>query len=164
MRISAREPPLRTAADTAGSSRPFAGLEASAFLTELERLRSTVTARLDNPGSHGCVRCERCSGCTFCVDCSSCSRSTHCERCTDCVGASHCRDSAALFGCSHCERCERCSGSAYLVLCTDMTDSTYCFGCVGLSRQDFAVLNVPVPREQYFELVARLRGELGLQR
>jgi hypothetical protein len=32
---------------------------------------------------------------------------------------------------------------------------------VGISKKDFYILNVPFSRTEYFEVVARLRKELG---
>jgi hypothetical protein len=57
---------------------------------------------------------------------------------------------------------ESCTGSAYLVLCRNLSDCTYCFGCVGISKKDFHILNVPFPRTEYFKIVGRLRKELGI--
>lgn len=53
-------------------------------------------------------------------------------------------------------------GSAYLVRSVDCTGCTYGFGCVGLSRKDFCILNVPYDRATYFEVATRLARELGL--
>ena len=49
------------------------------------------------------------------------------------------------------------------VLARNLSDCTYCFGCVGLSKKDFYVLNVPFTRQEFFEVTKRLRKELGLR-
>jgi hypothetical protein len=49
------------------------------------------------------------------------------------------------------------------VLCKNLSDSTYCFGCVGLSKKDFYILNVPFSRQEYFELTKKLRRELNIK-
>jgi hypothetical protein len=58
---------------------------------------------------------------------------------------------------------ENCSNSAYLVLSKNLSDCTYCFGCVGLSRKDFHILNVGFSRQEYFEIVKKLKKELGIK-
>jgi len=132
--------------------------EFQAWLGELERGASSQAA---NPGSYACEDCTGCVECNFCKRCEGCTRCTHCTDCTRCHGCSHCAECTGCHGCSHCVQCEGCTGSAYLVLCRDMSDCTYCFGCVGLSRKDFNVLNVPFSRTEYFEVVGRLKRELG---
>jgi hypothetical protein len=64
--------------------------------------------------------------------------------------------------CAYCVQSENCTSSAYLVLCRNLSDCNYCFGCVGLSKKDFHILNVPFPRAEYFKQVKRLRAEMGL--
>jgi hypothetical protein len=48
------------------------------------------------------------------------------------------------------------------VLCRNLSDCNYCFGCIGLSRKDFHVLNRPLSRTEYFQVVEKLRRELGI--
>ena len=49
-----------------------------------------------------------------------------------------------------------------VVLSRNLQDCNYCFGCVGLSKKDFHILNVPFPRTEYFKQVKRLREALGV--
>jgi hypothetical protein len=82
-----------------------------------------------------------------------------CELCNNC---SHCVDSKSCHACAYCNQCENCTGSAYLILCRSLQDCNYCFGCVGLSKKDFHILNVPFSRTEYFKITNRLRKELGI--
>lgn len=127
--------------------------------TELARGFSTDQG---NPGSYGCTGCQRCTNCMFCKDCDTCYQCTHCTRCKHCSNCSHCVDSNSLTGCAYCVESEACTNSAYLVRCRKLSDCTYCFGCVGLSKKDFHILNVPFSRTEYFKAVARLKKELGI--
>jgi hypothetical protein len=52
--------------------------------------------------------------------------------------------------------------SAYLVRSVGCSGCTYCFGCVGLSRKDFHILNVPYERQEYFAKIAELRRMLRI--
>jgi hypothetical protein len=147
--------------------------EARAAITELgrreflERLAVLVRAAgsdAANPGSYGCTGCERCADCMFCKDCDGCHQCTHCTRCQLCNNCSHCVDCKNCHASAYCLRSESCSASAYLVMSRNLADCTYCFGCVGLSRKDFHILNVPFGRTEYFAVTKRLRAELDLQR
>jgi hypothetical protein len=133
----------------------------------LERLAGLVRAAgsdAANPGSYGCTDCERCADCMFCKGCDACHQCTHCTRCQLCNNCSHCVDCKNCHACAYCLRSESCSASAYLILSRTLADCTYCFGCVGLSRKDFHILNVPFGRTEYFALTKRLRAELDLPR
>jgi hypothetical protein len=44
------------------------------------------------------------------------------------------------------------------VECEACNDCTYCYGCVGLSKKEFHILNVPYDRKAYFALVKQLQG------
>lgn len=133
----------------------------------LERLAGLVRAAgsdAANPGSYGCTDCERCADCMFCKGCDGCHQCTHCTRCELCNNCSHCVDSKNCHACAYCLKSENCSASAYLVMSQNLADCTYCFGCVGLSRKDFHILNVPFGRTEYFAITKRLRSELDLPR
>jgi len=58
---------------------------------------------------------------------------------------------------------ENCSNSAYLERCHNLSDCNFCFGCVGISKRDFHILNVPFDRKEYFRIAGRLRRELGVR-
>jgi hypothetical protein len=132
------------------------------FLEAFQRLAKNVAADPGNPGSYACEGCERCANCMFCRDCDSCYQCTHCTRCHLCNNCSHCVECKQCHHCAYCVQSENCTGSAYVVLCRQLSDCTYCFGCVGLSKKDFHILNVPFPRAEYFKVVARLKSELGI--
>jgi hypothetical protein len=128
------------------------------FAAELERLRRTHARALDNPLSYQCDGCEGCVSCTFCRDCQDCYRCSHCSGCRGASGCTQCRACADCHECSQCERCQGCRGSAYLVECYACNDCTYCYGCVGLSKKEFHILNVPYDRKSYFATVNELAG------
>ena len=58
---------------------------------------------------------------------------------------------------------ENCANSAYVYFSRNLSDCTYCFGCVGLAKKDFHILNVAFNRTEYFELVHKLKRELGVK-
>jgi hypothetical protein len=140
-----------------------ASLDKRRFLDELSHLTQSFASDEGNPGSYACTGCVRCANCMFCEECEACYASTHCIRCELCNNCSHCVDSKSLHGCAYCVQSENCTASAYVVYSRNLSDCTYCFGCVGLSKKDFHILNVPFARQEYFELVARLKKELGLK-
>jgi len=133
----------------------------------LEALRALLDAREEIPearptgaANFRCEGCEDCNQCRFCTDCTACDDCTYCERCQSCVSCTHCKD---------CERCEQlthaswsaeCSESSYLSLCVDCENCVQCFACVGLSGEEFRILNEKVSRKTYFSRVAALRGAL----
>jgi hypothetical protein len=128
------------------------------FAAELERLRRTEGPPSDNPASYRTEGCERCISCTFCQSCTDCYRCTHCVGCSSTTGSKHCVRCTRCHDCSHCEDSEDCTGSNYLVECLSCTDCTYCLGCVGLTKKEFHILNVPYPRSEYFKRLKALRG------
>ena len=132
------------------------------FLAEYARLEREHLAGKPNIGSYRSEGCELCDRCMFCLDCRSCHKCTHCVGCEECSDCSHSRACRSCHACAYCVDCSVCSGGAYLVRCTACVDCTYCFGCVGLVRKDFHILNVQYSRTQYFELLEKLKAELGL--
>jgi hypothetical protein len=133
----------------------------SEFVAELDRLRKSFAGGQENPLCYSCVGCEGCMSCTFCKACSDCYRCTHCESCRSCTGCSHCYQSQRCHDCSHCTRSEVCRGSAFLVDCYSCSDCTYCYGCVGLTKKEFHILNVPTDRKTYFATIDQLEQALG---
>jgi hypothetical protein len=133
-----------------------------AFFDEFQRLTRDFTADAGNPSSYACKECERCTACMFCEGCANCYRCTHCEGCRDCSECSHSVECVSCHTCAYCVQSELCVGSAYLTLSRNCADCTYCFGCVGLSRKDFHILNQPYSRKDYFDLVKKLKVELGI--
>ena len=137
-------------------------LSKRSFLEEYQRLAQAFTTDASNPSSYACTNCERCTSCMFCSGCQNCYRCTHCVDCRDCNQCTHTEQSISCHGCAYCYQSELCTGSQYLFYSRNCSDCTYCFGCVGLSKKDFYILNVPYPRREYFELVKKLKLELGL--
>lgn len=132
------------------------------FLELLQGLTKEFASDPGNPGSYACTGCERCTNCMFCTNCDSCYACTHCTGCELCNNCSHCVDSKSLHSCAYSVQSENCTSSAYVVLSRNLADCNYCFGCVGLSRKDFHILNVPFERTEYFKVVGRLKKELGI--
>lgn len=165
VRTDPRARPSPPAKDEAAAARAtIASLGRREFLERLAGLTRAAGSDSTNPGSYGCSDCERCADCMFCKSCDACHQCTHCTRCQLCNNCSHCVDCKNCHACAYCTRSENCSGSAYLVMCHNLADCTYCFGCVGLSRKDFHILNVPFNRTEYFEITKRLRAELDTGR
>ena len=141
----------------------IAALDKRRFLEELNRLASSFAADPGNPGSYACKSCVRCANCMFCEGCVGCYGCTHCVSCEQCNNCSHCVDSKSLNACAYCVQSENCANSAYVYFSKSLADCTYCFGCVGLSKKDFHILNVPFSRNEYFELTKKLKRELGIK-
>jgi len=132
------------------------------FLDSYARLQKAFATNDANPGSYQCVDSRRCASCMFCRSCEGCYRCTHCVSCVECSNSVHCTECHGCHGCTHCVRSRLCTGSAYLTLCENLSDCTYCFGCVGLTKKDFHILNEPYDRKTWFEVVRRLKAELGI--
>ena len=78
----------------------------------------------------------------------------------DCTGLTS-RDSKNCHASAYLEFSESCVDSAYLAHCRNCADCHHCIGCVGL-LQAFHILNQPYEQAAYFEMMAKLRGELNL--
>lgn len=136
-------------------------LDLRTFEAEYEKL---LRARPASGGNDKCVELIDCSGCslsTFCRKSTQLTRSHYCSSCERCSDCSHCEGSKSLLGCHHCAECTECIGSSYLVRCSSMTKCHYCFGCVGLSNQDFHILNQPYDRSTYFRITRRLQSQFS---
>jgi len=134
-------------------------------LAALDRLVDEhLEASVDpGPGADNfrCVDCRGCYSCRFCVSCLRCEECTYCEGCEDCRDCTQAKRLKGCVGCTHCEDCADCQSSHYLTLCIDCEDCVQCFACVGMSGEEFCVLNERYSRSEYFELVGALREELG---
>jgi hypothetical protein len=137
-------------------------LDRRGFDAALKALLETHQGSAENPGSVRCERCRACVSCMFCKDCEACHRCTHCTGCQASSHLTHCHDCTGCHDSAYCEQSVNCAGASYLVLCRDCSDCTYCFGCVGLAKKDFHILNRPYPRAEYFRIMEKLRGVLGL--
>ena len=149
--------------DPAQARALIAQLDKRGFMDQLGKLAQAFAQEPGNPGSYACKNCSRSSNCMFCEDCDACYQCTHCKGCELCNNCSHCQDSKSLNACAYCVQSENCANSAYLTLCRNLSDCTYCFGCVGLQKKDFHVLNVAFSRTEYFEVVRKLKKELGVR-
>ncbi|MBL4686031.1 MAG: hypothetical protein JKY37_15665, partial [Nannocystaceae bacterium] len=107
-----------------------------------------------------CEHCVSCNNCRFCTECSNCSECTYCFACRDCLSLTQCRRCDASEKLSHSELCAGCSNSSYLTMCVDCDECVQCFGCVGLTGEEFCVLNEQLPRKEYFARAKELRLEL----
>jgi hypothetical protein len=154
----ARSDPKQTDDPRAARER-IAQLSQRGFAEELKRLSQEFASDPGNPGSYACKDCSRCTNCMFSVECEACYQCTHCTRCELCNNCSHCVDCKSLAACAYSVQSENCSNSAYVIMSRNLSDCTYCFGCVGL----FHILNVGFSRQEYFELVKKLKKELGLK-
>ena len=159
---SLEQKPAEKPAEIDEARAAIAKLGKREFMEELARLTKGFSTEPGNPGSYACTGCTRCSACMFCKDCDSCYACNYCVRCELCTNCSHCVDSKNCQGSAYCVQSEHCTNSAYLYLCRNLSDCTYCFGCVGLNRKDFHILNEPFDRKTYFQIVARLKKELGI--
>ncbi len=133
--------------------------------TEFERALATLVRDAGDVTSRGNLRSDALRSsvaCLFSERLSDCYRCTYCADCTFCTGCTHCRDCSHVHASSYCVACERCTESTYLTRCFGCRGCTYCFGCVGLEGKEFHILNVPYPRKQWFEEVARLKEALGM--
>ncbi len=132
------------------------------FLKALNTLERSFSGTSDNPGSYRCERCDSCAECMFCSDCSVCYKCTYCQDCKSCTNCTHCHDCNDCHRSSYCVQSNHCTGSSYVIMSRNCSDCTFCFGCVGLVRKEFHVLNKPLDRKTYFEVVAKLKKELGI--
>ena len=171
-RILARTPTLRLTPDVAKEKSKtdpreardlVASLDKRKFMEELGRLTNSFAADPGNPGSYACKDCVRCANCMFSIECEGCYGCTHCIRCELCNNCSHCVDSRSLNACAYSVQSENCANSAYVYFSRNLSDCTYCFGCVGMTKKDFHILNVGFSRTEYFELVLKLKRELGVK-
>jgi len=116
-------------------------------LAALDRLVDEHLEASADPGpgadNFRCVDCRGCYSCRFCVSCLRCEECTYCEGCEDCRDCTQAKRLKGCVGCTHCEDCVQC------------------FACVGMSGEEFCVLNERYSRSEYFELVGALREELG---
>lgn len=138
-------------------------LDRRTFQEDLARLTQGFSSDAGNPGSYACENCTRCASSMFCKGCDSCYQCNYCIDCELCNNCTHCVGSKQLHGCAYSVQSENCTNSAYVVLSRNLSDCTYCFGCVGLTKKDFYILNVPFDRKEYFEVTKKLRRELDLK-
>lgn len=111
-------------------------------------------------GNFSCEDCSACYNCRFCVSCDSCEDCTYCEGCVDCLGCTQSKRCVSCERCSYIEDSRDCEGCRYVVLCIECKDSVHCLGCVGLEGGEYCVLNEPVGKKRFFEVLNRVRDEL----
>lgn len=125
-----------------------------------ENSEDVAPAEAPEANNFRCVDCVDCTQCRFCTNCERCDDCTYCEDSIDCRS---CTQGRGLFECAHCTQATHsayCESSSYLVLCYGCRECVHCFACVGLEGAEFCVLNEQLSRRDYFQRVARLRGEL----
>ena len=137
------------------------------ILAAFARLVEEHEAAVEDPSPEGednfrCVACERCSNCRFCTSCVDCEDCTYCDACVECQACTQSRQCHGCVEISHSSFSAGCERSSYLSLCYDCEDCVHCFGCVGLSGEEFCILNERYPRKEYFAMVSRLRAELDV--
>jgi hypothetical protein len=132
------------------------------FLSEFKRLETELGR--DIPNTH-CVSSDNLSACAqvmFSNGLENCYRCTHCADCHDCSNLTHSHGCRSCHGSAYLTNCQYVYASAYLVNCVGCSDCTYCVGCVGLHKEEFHILNVKYTRKEYFEVLKKLKRELGV--
>ena len=137
-------------------------LDKRAFQKALEQLRATYGASPANEGSYQSDTSVRCQGCMFTTASEDCFQCTYCDACVECSDCTHCTRTTQSTGSSYCVDAHHCVRCSYVVLSQHCYECVFCFGCVGLSKKEFHILNVPFKRKVYFELVAELKEALGM--
>jgi len=107
-----------------------------------------------------CIDCVGCRSCRFCTACHGCTECTYCDASVDSKRCTQGRELLACVDCSHSTHSAYCEQSAYVVLSYECRKCIHCFGCVGLTGQEFCILNEKYSRRDYFEAVARLKAAL----
>lgn len=110
-----------------------------------------------------CVACQGCSRCRFCTACQACEDCNYCDACLECHGCTQSRECHGCVEVSHSSYSADCEKCSYVTLCYDCEGCVHCFGCVGLSGEEFCVLNERYARKEYFALVSKLRAELDVR-
>lgn len=80
---------------------------------------------------------------------ADCTASDYLEKCYQCVDCHNCFNSAYLL------ECDKCNDSYLLYNCKNCTN---CIGCFGLRNKEYHINNMPVTKEEYEALVARIKG------
>lgn len=108
-----------------------------------------------------CEGCVSCSGCRFCTGCVRCRDCTYCDGCEHCEGCTQCQACVGCLNTTQSEYCADCEKCSYTVLCLDCEDCVHCFASVGLTGEEFCILNEKFTKSQYFKKVAKLREALA---
>ena len=129
-------------------------------LRELERGASGESTNIQCAQSTGLDGCTHCS---FCKDSTNSYRCTHSSGLKDCSGLTWSNDCQSCHSSAYLQTCKQCVDSAYLIHCVNMADCHHCIGCVGLVGREFHILNKSYEQKEYFEILERLKVELGIE-
>ena len=129
-------------------------------LRELERGSRSEGSNIQCVQSSGL---EGCTHCSFCKDSTNSYRCTHSSGLKDCSGLTWSSNCQSCHSSAYLQECKHCVDSAYLIHCVDMADCHHCIGCVGLVGREFHILNKGYDQKEYFEILERLKTELGIE-
>ena len=133
------------------------------FMSHLRNLEGQLGGEVPNTACLNSKNLQACSRCMFSSDLESCYHLTHCHGCRNCSHLSHSTGCGSCHDSAYLTDCRSCTGSAYLIHCFACVGCNYCVGCVGLQKKDFHILNEPYSRSEYFEILKKLKRELGLR-
>jgi hypothetical protein len=133
----------------------------AALASLVEEHRSEPETPDEGRDNFRCENCVACSDCRFCEGCTRCVECTYCEACQDCEACTQCRACDGCARTTHADHSADCVDCSYVTLCLDCEQCVHCFGCVGLSGEEFCLLNEKLSKSVYFKRVAALRAELS---
>ena len=134
-----------------------------------ELLRGLRELERGSNGESTNIQCVQSTGLDGCTHCSFCKDSTNSYRCThssglkDCSGLTWSNNCESCHSSAYLQECKQCVDSAYLIHCVNMADCHHCIGCVGLVGREFHILNKSYDQKEYFEILERLKVELGIE-
>lgn len=140
-----------------------ARMNQSEFLSEFQRLEAQFGRDVPNVGCVSSKNLTACAQCLFSENLENCYRCSHCNDCTDCSDLTHSSGCRSCHASAYLIDSRFCNASAYLVHSVGCSVCNYCFGCVGLNKKDFHILNVQYSRSEYFEILKKLKRELGIR-
>jgi hypothetical protein len=142
---------------------PIEHMNRSEFLSELGRLARDFEDEAPSTGCINSTNVRSCSACMFSDGLDNCYKCTHCADSKNCSNISHSRGCDSCHGSAYLTNCRHCTGSAYLIESVSCSECNYCVGCVGLVKKDFHILNQGYSRSEYFEILKKLKRELGVR-
>ena len=129
-------------------------------LRDLERSADEGSSNIQCVQSTGLQGCTHCS---FCEDSTNSYRCTHSSKLTNCTGLTWSKNCESCHSSAYLQDCRHCVDSAYLIHCVDLADCHHCIGCVGLVGCEFHILNKSYQQKEYFDILERLKVELGIE-
>ena len=140
---------------------PARVMERVEFLNEFRKLEQRFVGEHSNVGCVESYNLNHCSLCMFSTELTDCFRCTHCSKLSECTNLTHSDTCQACHHSSYLVQCRQCLNSHYLLQCIGCSECNYCVGCVGLTNCEYHILNRPYERSEYFEIVTRLKLDLG---